>query len=281
MKALILGATGMLGTALARVLDAAGIAHADMGHGDFAIESPDSVAAVFAAHPADVVFNCVAVVGINPCEEDPQRGTAINALGALYVSREAQRRGMTMVQFSSHAVFDGTKTGFYTEDDQPRPTGVYAATKYDAEIYAARCPRHYVVRIPTMFGPRRNTAQGFVDKMLDLLRQGRELRVASDKIDTPTSSMDAARCLVTMLREHQPFGLYHVANDGAVSYYDFILALRDMAGFDNPVRPALDRDFPALAHKPLRTAMRSNKLPPLRSWREALAAYLQEEGLGR
>ena len=279
MKALILGATGMMGTALARVLDGEGIAHADLGHADMTIESQDSVAAAFEAHAADVVFNCVAVVGINPCETDPVRCTEINALGALYVSREAKRRGMTMVQFSSHAVFDGCKTGPYTEDDQPRPTGVYALTKYDAEVYASLCPRHYVVRIPTMFGPRRNVSPGFVDKMLALLRQGRELRVAADKIDSPTFSMDAARCLVAMLREGRAFGLYHVANEGAVSYFDFMTSLRDMAGYGNVIHPALDGDFLALAHKPLRTAMHSNKLPPMRPWRDALAAYLLEEGL--
>ena len=193
--------------------------------------------------------------------------------------RGLKRRGMTMVQFSSHAVFDGCKTGPYTEDDQPRPTGVYALTKYDAEVYASLCPRHYVVRIPTMFGPRRNVSPGFVDKMLALLRQGRELRVAADKIDSPTFSMDAARCLVAMLREGRAFGLYHVANEGAVSYFDFMTSLRDMAGYGNVIHPALDGDFLALAHKPLRTAMHSNKLPPMRPWRDALAAYLLEEGL--
>ena len=141
------------------------------------------------------------------------------------------------------------------------------------------CPRHYVVRVPTMFGPRRNNALGFVDKMLALMRQGRELRIAADKIDSPTYSMDAARRTLELVRANAPYGLYHAVNQGRVSYYDFIVALRDMAGFDNRITAARDADFPALAHKPLRTAMRSDKLEPMRPWQEALSCYLRDEKL--
>ena len=278
MHVLLLGATGMLGTAFALKLAEKGFPFTPLGHRDLRIESADSVAAAFAAHPADVVVNCTGIVSINPCEDDPEHCTAVNALGALYVSRQAAARGMTMVQFSSHAVFDGQKEGFYTEDDVPRPQSVYAVSKYACEVYAALCPSHYVLRVPAMFGPRRNDSLGFVDKMLALMEQGRELRVADDKIDSPTYSLDVAETAIGLLSDKAPYGLYHAANDGCVSYYDFIDAVREMAGLQATLHRAKDADFPSRVPKPLRTAMRSVKLPALRGWREALADYLQSRG---
>lgn len=269
----------MMGTALEKVLSSRGMSCFSVGHDRLEIELKDSVAQVFEAYPADVVFNCVAVVGINPCEENPLRCTKINALGALYVSREAAMRNMTMVQFSTHAVFDGTKDGYYTEDDPVVPTGVYAATKYDSEIYAAMCPKHYVVRVPTMFGPRRNNTFGFADKMISLLQQGIDVRVADDKIDSPTYSIDVAQTIYDILKKGLPHGLYHVANDGSISFYEFITTLREMTGLQTTVHRGKDADFPGLAHKPLKTAMRSVRLSALRPWKEALLDYLQREGL--
>ena len=280
MRILLLGATGMLGTSLVHILKKKHVEVIEIGHDTLDIESHESVIRVFENHSADAVINCVAVVGINPCEQDPVRCTHINALGALYVSREAARRDMTLCQISTHAVFDGFKQGYYTENDPVCPTGVYAATKYDSEVYAAMCPRHYVVRVPTMFGPRRNTALGFVDKMLEFMVKGQELRVADDKIDSLTFSLDAAECIFSLIMDRMPYGLYHSANQGHASYYEFIVALRDMIGADVTIHRAKDKDFPGLAHKPLLTAMSSVKLPAMRGWKDALNAYVKAYNLG-
>lgn len=274
MKILLLGATGMLGTSFRNQFDTRNIAYVPVDHAALDIESEESVSQIFSDNPADVVINCVGIVSINPCEDDPEHCMKVNALGALYVSREATARGMTMVQFSSHAVFDGNKHDYYTEDDIPKPQGVYAVSKYASEVFASLCPKHYVCRVPVMFGPRQNTSLGFVDKMIQLLESGKELRVASDKIDSPTYSIDVAKTVVDMLLKNQVHGLYHIANDGVVNYHDLVIAVRDMLGIKAIIVPAKDSDFPSRVPKPLRTAMRSTKLPTLRGWREALTEYL-------
>jgi dTDP-4-dehydrorhamnose reductase len=74
-------------------------------------------------------------------------------------------------------------------------------------------------------------------------------------------------------------GIYHLANSGQVSYFEFITALREMMGSSASIEPARDADFPALASKPLRTPLTSARLPPNRPWREALADYLEKGGV--
>ena len=73
-----------------------------------------------------------------------------------------------------------------------------------------------------------------------------------------------------------PYGIYHLANRGMVSYYDFVKKLVDLLGVDAKLRRAKDIDFPALGHKPLKTAMKSIKLEPMRPWEDALSEYVED-----
>jgi dTDP-4-dehydrorhamnose reductase len=117
-----------------------------------------------------------------------------------------------------------------------------------------------------------------VDKVLERIGKGEPLRIASDKIDSPTYSLDAASALVSMLKESLPFGLYHLANHGSVSYFDFVATILKMTGSDASLTAVKDSDFPFSGKKPLKTSVTSEKLQPLRRWEDALKSYLENEG---
>ena len=80
-----------------------------------------------------------------------------------------------------------------------------------------------------------------------------------------------------MLEKKEPFGLYHIANTGKVNYYDFVLKIVEILGTGTKVIRAKDKDFEAMAPKPLKTAMKSAKLKPLRTWEDALHEYVINE----
>jgi dTDP-4-dehydrorhamnose reductase len=224
------------------------------------------------------VVNAVALVGYDVCERDPTNAFRVNALPASFMARACQARGITFVQLSTHAVFDGHKQSAYTEEDTPNPLNGYAATKYLGELYARNlCARHYVVRLPTLFGPRRNHRPGFVDKVLERIGRGEELRIATDKIDSPTYSRDAADRLLSLVKDQRQYGTYHLANAGSVSYFDFVVEIAKGLGTAVRLVPAKDRDFPFVGLKPLRTAMTSVRLPPLRTWQDATLDFLRND----
>ena len=230
------------------------------------------------AHAPTVVINAVAIVGVDPCEDRPDLAYAVNAAAPLAMALHCAAQDLCFVQTSTHAVFDGAKATAYTEHDQPNPISVYSVSKFAGECFARDvCPKHYVTRFPTMYGRRRNTAPGFVDKMVERFTQGADIRVADDKFDSPSYAHDVAVGVMDLLRDQRPFGTYHVANDGNVNYYEFVSALKEMLGADNPVQRAKDSDFPGRGHKPLRTAMASAILPPLRDWRAALNDYVSQQ----
>jgi len=103
------------------------------------------------------------------------------------------------------------------------------------------------------------------------------VRVADDKMDSPTYSKDAAEAMISLLEEKKAFGIYHITNSGMLSFYDFIAKVIEMLGVDAKLARAKDKDFGGLGLKPLRSALKSVKLEPLRSWQEALYEYINTE----
>jgi dTDP-4-dehydrorhamnose reductase len=279
MRILLFGGSGVMGTAIERVCHFADIECIQPSHAEVDVTDVDAVADSIAKFGPSVVINAVALIGYDLCENDPVNAFRINSLPASYMAKSCEARSITFVQLSTHAVFDGRKDGPYTEQDVPNPLNSYAATKFLADIYCRNlCSRHYIVRLPTLFGPRRNDRPGFVDKVLELAAKGAALRIADDKIDSPTYSLDAAAGLIGILRESLPFGLYHLANQGSVSYFDFVAMLLRFTGSAAVLTPSKDSDFSFQGKKPLKTAMISEKLQSLRKWEDALQEYLGKEG---
>ena len=277
MRILLFGSTGMLGTAVELICKHSGIDYIGLDHSSIDITDFKAAQKLIDRYSPDVVINSVAIIGINICESNPIQAFNVNSFAVYHMARYCALKKIIFVQPSSHAVFDGLKNGYYTEEDLPAPLNIYSSSKYLAEILTINlCKRYYVVRFPTMFGVRRNKNLGFVDKVIEKVRKGEELKIADDKIDSMTYALDVAGQLITMLKRQMPYGVYHLANTGIVSYYDFVKKLIDLLGVDARLIRAKDSDFPALGYKPLKTAMRSIKLEPMRSWEDALSEYVED-----
>jgi dTDP-4-dehydrorhamnose reductase len=277
VRILITGSTGLLGTALTMKCGEQGIPFVGVTRGDVDITEKQALERWVDSSGCDTVINTAALVGVTQCESEPARAFATNSLAVTSLAEICRRRQMTLVQISTHTVFDGDLRVPYLEDlIVPNPLNTYGASKYIAELNVRNnCSQYYIVRLPTLFGPRRNSHLGFPDKVIQWIREGKSLRIADDKIDSPSYSLDVAERILTVLRDQMAYGVYHVANDGAVSFYDFVLQIVKIMGARVEVQRAKDAEFQPLARNPLRTAMGSLKLPRMRDWREALEEYLQ------
>jgi dTDP-4-dehydrorhamnose reductase len=273
----LFGASGAFGTAFEALCLQRNHTLLALSGKDLDITDNDALRKAFDEFSPEVVVNSVAIVGINPCEADPVRAFAVNTIPVHTMALLCGERNITLVQPSTHAVFDGLKQLPYYEEDLPDPRNIYAMSKYAAEKIAYYyTTRHYVVRFPTLFGERRNTSFGFCDKVIMWLREGREIKIAEDKIDSPTFTRDAARQVLSLLEDERPYGLYHIANQGSVSYYTLACRIASILGNPSRITPVSDADFPSPAFKPLRTALASNRLVPMRAWDDALVEYLAE-----
>lgn len=278
MKILILGSSGMLGTQLESICLQKNLDYVALKHQDFDATNFIELKNYVDNYSPSVIINCIAFVGINPCEEDPIKSYKVNTLIPYELIKISNEKNITLIHFSSHAVFDGYSDSYYTENDIPKPLNIYGSTKLEADLLIQqRCKKYYLFRLPTMFGTRRNGSLGFVDKMIIWMNEKDFIKVADDKIDTPTYAKDVANKVIEFLLTSKKFGLYHIANSGMTSYYDFVHKIKEIKQLNCTLVRAKDADFDSLAPKPLKTSLISTKINPLRSWQDALLEYLNED----
>ena len=84
MKILLLGSTGVMGTAFERVCHRGHIECVSLSHDNFDITEKNRVEALIDEHGPDVVINGVVFMGINQCEENPDKAFAINATAVMH-----------------------------------------------------------------------------------------------------------------------------------------------------------------------------------------------------
>jgi dTDP-4-dehydrorhamnose reductase len=247
---------------------------------------PETVRSVLPGLRPDVVINCAAYNFVDRAESEPHVAFAVNAWGVRELARVCAELNCTLVHFSTDHVFglDPERRTPWAESDAPGPVSVYGLSKLAGEYLArALCPRHLVIRTCGLYGfgwGGGGKGGNFVETMLRLAGQGRPLRVVADQVCTPSYTADVAAATVELLRRGRP-GLYHVTNSGACSWHEFARAVFELTAVRVDVAAITSREYGAAARRPAYsvlapTAMEALGLPPLRPWREALAAYLQE-----
>jgi dTDP-4-dehydrorhamnose reductase len=86
------------------------------------VRESSQLAEVFESFKPDLVLHLAALVDVEGCEEDFENAVLTNARAPVFVAELCKEHGASVVYISTGGVFDGKKEGYYTEDDQPRPT---------------------------------------------------------------------------------------------------------------------------------------------------------------
>ncbi|MBP8273750.1 MAG: NAD(P)-dependent oxidoreductase, partial [Acidobacteria bacterium] len=177
MKIAVLGAGGQLGQVMAQ---RAARAHqvTTWTRTELDITRPDALRAALTAAAPDAVINCAAFARVDEAEDAPVEAFAANALALRDLARLSQDLGFTLTHYSTDFVFDGVHIEPHRETDPPNPSGVYATSKLVGEWFAAEAPRHFVLRVESLFGGA--GAKSSVDVLLSGLRAGREVRAFAD-----------------------------------------------------------------------------------------------------
>lgn len=282
MRALITGGGGQLACDLQALLgdDARAYTHAELDIADVA-----AVDRAFAEVRPDVVFNCAAFHNVDVCETEADRAWAVNVRAV----RDLARRGAKLVHLSTNYVFDGRRPEPYAEDDLPAPRSVYALTKLAGE-HAALAYGHdaLVVRAAGLYGLHGSASKGgnFVQRMLARAKDitpTHPLKMVADQRLQPTFTADLAASLLDAVNAGAG-GVLHLTATGACSWYEFTVAIMQIAGIDVPIEPVtttitaggVDRPLNGVLARPRADAL---GLPPLRPWRDALEDYMRRAGL--
>jgi dTDP-4-dehydrorhamnose reductase len=281
MRFAVLGAAGQLGRDLCPQLPGE-VVPLDRTRAD--LTKPDQLNATLADLRTNVVINCAAYNFVDKAESEPDAAFAANCWGVRHLARACRELDSVLVHFSTDYVFglDANRTTPLRTTDPPGPVSVYGMSKLCGE-YAVRaeCPKHFVIRTCGLYGVGGSGGKGgnFVETMLRLAGQGKPLRVVNDQHCTPSYTVDVATATVALIATER-FGLYHISNRGATTWFDLAKAVVELAGVRADVTPIPSSGYPTPARRPGYSVLSLEELAAAgvsepRPWRDAVAAYLK------
>nr|WP_205967638.1 dTDP-4-dehydrorhamnose reductase [Paraglaciecola sp. 20A4] len=213
-----------------------------------------SVQEKFSAVQPDVVINTAAYTAVDRAESDSENAFLVNEQGAINLAQACKKFNARLLHVSTDFVFDGTKHSPYLTTDTPNPLGVYGASKLAGERGIQNVlPEAVIVRTAWVYSSHGNN---FVKTMLRLMQEKPQLGVVSDQIGTPTYAAGLADWLWQISSNSRVQGLYHWTDAGVASWYDFAVAIQELAlekGMlekEIPVRPIYAAQYPTPAKRP-------------------------------
>ena len=211
-------------------------------------------------------------------EEEFAKAKMVNGQAVGYLAGACAVSNITLVHYSSDYVFRGNNKDGYAEDAPVDPISKYGESKALGESFLQKSGANfYLIRLSKLFGPAGGGKKSFVDTMIDLVvSQGKkELKLVNEEYSCPTYSQDLINFTRALWQEGRPFGIYHGANSGACTWYDFGLEIFKQKRLEVNCLPVSADEFPRPAKRPAFSELLNTKTPKQRHWAEALADYLK------
>jgi dTDP-4-dehydrorhamnose reductase len=285
MKVAVIGADGQLGNDVCAVFGEKGHQVIPLVWAQMDVSERTAVSKTLGEIGPDLIINTAAMHHVDRCELDPETAFRVNGIGSLNLARFAVDAGSILMHVSTDYVFSGEKGTPYLEDDCPQPLNVYGNTKLAGEYFIrAIAEKHYVMRVSGLYGTHPCLAKGlnFVDLMLKLARERKEVRVVNDEILTPTFTGDVARQMSFMIENRAEYGLYHATAEGSCSWFEFAREIFSRTGTRVVLNVALPGEFPQKVPRPKYSVLENGRLKSqglnvMGHWEAGLGRYLEQK----
>ena len=277
MKVLVTGVNGQLGWDVVRLLEERKVPCRGVDVQDFDLTDAAAVKAAVREYMPDVIVHCAAYTAVDKAESEPEVCARVNGDGTLNVVRAALSVGAKLVYISTDYVFSGDGEEPWTEDSPYNPRNVYGLSKAQGEIAVrSLMKRYFLLRTSWVFGLH---GKNFVKTMIRLGKEKSEIRVVDDQIGSPTYTADLARVICDMIPTEK-YGIYHVCNEGYMSWAGFARLIMAGRGLRCSVIPVPTSGYPTPARRPLNSRMSTRRLResgfgPMPTVEDALSRFMQ------
>lgn len=273
---LVTGSTGQLGSDVVKELLKRGYSTLSPNRSELNLCSEDNIRNYISNSNCEAIVHCAAYTQVDKAEDEKDLCIKINATATKHIVKCAKILDIPMIYISTDYVFDGTKDGEYTENDETNPINIYGESKLAGEKYVQEIlDKYYIVRTSWVFNIN---GKNFIETMLRLSKANNQLSIVNDQIGSPTYTKDLSRLLVDML-ETSKYGLYHATNEGYCSWYEFANTIFKLANINIDIKAINSNEYASRAKRPLNSKLSKDKLieygfKPLPHWEDALKDYL-------
>ena len=275
MKIVVIGAKGMLGREICRVL---GSRHDVLAWDidEIDITARARTLELLGGERPELIVNSAAFVDLESCENQPDKAWLINAVGAQNLALAARQTGSALVYISTDYIFDGASQVDYDEVAHPNPLNQYGRSKLAGEqLSLYLCPRTYALRTAWLFGHAPNN---YVERVLKTADKEGLVRMPVDQLESPTYTGHLAEAILHLI-DTGAYGVYNVTGSGACTRADFARYVLEQAGRSEPVEEVDAAAVKRFARRPERSVLdcRLYRLVTgraLPTWQQGVQDYL-------
>jgi dTDP-4-dehydrorhamnose reductase len=264
-KILVTGANGQLGSELRQLATLFGqYQFLFTDSTELPVQEEDKVTGWFKKHQPQFCINCAAYTAVDKAEAEPAKAMLVNGDAVGYLAKACAANDCRLIQISTDYVFDGTATAPLNENVETNAVSRYGLSKQKGETLAlAFAPGSIVIRTSWVYSAYGNN---FVKTMLRLMAERPVLNVVNDQFGSPTYAADLANaimCIITKIdgaTQDKFGGIYHYANTGIISWYDFAVAINVLSGLHCQVNPIPSSAYPTPAKRPAYSGFDTKKI---------------------
>ncbi len=280
-KILVCGAGGQLGREIKSLTkEVSNYIYTDKS--DLDITDKKAITDFVSKENIGVIINCAGYTQVDKAEDNFEISDTVNHLAVKNLAEVCFDFNSYLIHISTDYIFDGLKKQPYTEQDMPNPQTVYGKTKLAGEeIIQKQCENYLILRTSWLYS---EYGTNFVKSIRRLSKEKSILNVVSDQIGSPTYANDLANFIIYFIEKkyyEKKRGIYHFANQGVVSWYEFAKEIVSISKEKCEIKPCLSQEYPTKAVRPHYSVLDTTKLRrdfnyPVTHWRDSLEMFLKK-----
>lgn len=246
-RILVTGSNGQLGSELKAISKNYSFVFSFVDVAD--LDLTGNVKPFFNENVFDYVINCAAYTAVDKAEEEKALCMKVNADAVGSLAAISKEKNIRLIHISTDYVFDGEFNQPIDESAKPNPLSVYGVTKLEGEKRVTQLLHNaYIIRTAWVYS---TFGKNFVKTIAGLARQKPELNVVADQFGSPTYARDLAVAIMAIITSDvdRP-GIYHYSNEGAITWYDFAMFIKDHYGFNCKIMPIKTPEYKTAAVRP-------------------------------
>ena len=267
MKILVIGKTGQLGKSIFKFISSKKQSHdfVFVGREELDLNKTLSITSFFNNNSFDVIINCAAYTLVDKAEEEVNLANQVNHLAVAKLAEIAKKQHSKLIHISTDYVFDGKANKPYKEKSKKNPLNVYGKTKLDGERSIQKILSHNSIIIRTS-GMYSEFSNNFVDKILIIGREQKEIKIVCDQIVSTTYASDLAEAIITIInskkfsKDNQKAQIFHYSSNDEVSWYDFAKEVFELSNIKLKIHPTKLNEFSTIVKRPIYSVLDTDKI---------------------